>query len=213
MGPARALDVASIDVASIDVTSSDGRRARSERSRDAAVDAILDLLNEGAADPPSAAEVAERSGLSIRTVFRLFDDLESLYAAAVEHQRQRLGEHFVFEATRGDVDQRIADLIAQRVRLYEVVLHVRPFAEQLRHTSEAVGAVLKLMDTQQREQLAAQFAPELAPRSAAERTELLDALAVATGWGAWDVLRRQQHRSRTRAGRAMARMVSALLGD
>lgn len=195
----------------VEVTSLDGRRARSARSRAAAVDAILDLLSAGSTVPPSAAEVAERSGLSIRTVFRLFDDLESLYAAAVERQRERLGEYFVFEATDGDVDARVADLVAQRVRLYEAILYVRPFAEQLRHTSEVVGAMLGLIDTQQREQLAAQFAPELASRSVAERNELLDALAVATGWAAWDGLRRQQGRSSVRAKRAMARTVSALV--
>jgi hypothetical protein len=70
-----------------EVVALDGRRARSARSREAAADAILDLLDEGLTELPGAAEVAERSGLSTRTVFRLFDDLESLYAAAVMRQR------------------------------------------------------------------------------------------------------------------------------
>ena len=59
----------------------DGRRARRHRSRDLAVDALLDLLDEGVVRP-TAQQVAERSGVSLRSIFRIFDDVESLNAAA-----------------------------------------------------------------------------------------------------------------------------------
>lgn len=193
------------------VTDLDGRRARSARSREAAADAILELLDEGRVDLPSAAEVAERAGLSERTVFRLFDDLESLYAAAVQRQRERHGAAFLFVPTDGDLDRRIDVLVAHRVRLHETIRRVRPFAERLRYTSEAVGSTLAALDEEQRRQLAAQFAPELERLDPAERGEALDALAVATGWSTWDALRHHHGRSRERATRAVRRLVRSLL--
>jgi AcrR family transcriptional regulator len=189
----------------------DGRRARSERSRLAAVEAMLDLLEAGATTLPGAADIAERSGLSERTVFRLFDDLESLYAAAVATQAQRLGHLFTFDATEGPVDERVEELVDQRVRLFEAIRFVRPVAERLRYTSTSIGEGLRLVDRQQRRQLAAQFEAELASLDDIERTEALDALHVVSGWAAWDTLRRQQGRSVPRATAAMRRAVRAVV--
>ena len=55
----------------------DGRRASRERNRIAVVDALLDLYAEGNLRP-GAGEVARRAGLSRRSVFRYFDDLDDL---------------------------------------------------------------------------------------------------------------------------------------
>ena len=72
----------------------DGRRARRHRSRDLAVDALLDLLGEGVVRP-TAQQVAERSGVSLRSIFRIFDDVESLNAAACARQLSRVRHLFV----------------------------------------------------------------------------------------------------------------------
>ena len=71
----------------------DGRRARAERNRDAVVEAILDLLCEGV-ENPTAEAIAERFGVSVRSVFRHFDDLESLHAAAVDRHSERIRDLF-----------------------------------------------------------------------------------------------------------------------
>ena len=47
----------------------DGRRVRRDRNRDAVVDALLTLYGEGNLEPGSA-EIAERAGLSPRSLFR-----------------------------------------------------------------------------------------------------------------------------------------------
>ena len=64
----------------------DGRRLRSERSKQAIIDAILALMEEGNL-VPSAQTVADRAGIGIRSVFRHFADMEELYAIAGEQQR------------------------------------------------------------------------------------------------------------------------------
>ena len=55
----------------------DGRRLRSERSRQAIIDAMLKLVEEGVL-VPTAQQVSERAGVGIRSVFRHFSDMESL---------------------------------------------------------------------------------------------------------------------------------------
>ena len=56
----------------------DGRRLRSSRSRAEIVRAMHALIGEGDVSP-SAARVAEAAGVSLRTVFRHFTDMDSLY--------------------------------------------------------------------------------------------------------------------------------------
>ena len=56
----------------------DGRRLRAERSRERIVDALLKLVQSGEMNP-SAAMVAETARVSLRTVFRHFEEMESLY--------------------------------------------------------------------------------------------------------------------------------------
>ena len=52
----------------------DGRRLRSERTRRLIVEAYLALLRENA-QMPTAAQIAERAGYSVRSVFERFPDL------------------------------------------------------------------------------------------------------------------------------------------
>jgi len=58
----------------------DGRKQRSERSREAILDATMELINEGNL-MPTAQEVSIRADVGIRSVFRHFADMDSLYAS------------------------------------------------------------------------------------------------------------------------------------
>jgi AcrR family transcriptional regulator len=61
--------------------SSDGRRQRSERSQTAIIEAALSLMNEGTL-VPTAQQIADRAGVGIRSFFRHFADMDSLFLAA-----------------------------------------------------------------------------------------------------------------------------------
>jgi TetR/AcrR family transcriptional regulator, regulator of autoinduction and epiphytic fitness len=74
------------------LASADGRLARGERARGAIVDALLALIDRGDLRP-SAARVAERAGVSLRSVFQHFSDVESLFAAAASRQAERVSIH------------------------------------------------------------------------------------------------------------------------
>ena len=55
----------------------DGRILRSQKSQSVILAALIKLINTGNYYP-TAEEVAKESGIAIRTVFRQFDDMESL---------------------------------------------------------------------------------------------------------------------------------------
>ena len=55
----------------------DGRILRSQKSQSVILNALIKLINAGNYYP-TAEEVAKESGIAIRTVFRQFDDMESL---------------------------------------------------------------------------------------------------------------------------------------
>jgi AcrR family transcriptional regulator len=61
----------------------DGRRLRSVRSRELIIEAMLNLVAEGIL-VPTAQQVAERADVGIRSVFRHFADMESIFEAANE---------------------------------------------------------------------------------------------------------------------------------
>lgn len=97
----------------------DGRTARRDRNREAVLDAVLDLFGEDAASP-SPDEVAARSGVSLRSVYRYFDDMETLIRAAMTRHLTRVQPLFEVDGLgEGALDERIERLVMQRLRLFE----------------------------------------------------------------------------------------------
>ena len=112
----------------IPIEETDGRRARAERSRAAVVEAILELLHENDRRP-TVDEIAERSGVSVRSVFRHFDDTESLLAAAVQTHADQNAGLWDLPVIEGTLEERVQHLVEYRARLYETISPVRRAAE------------------------------------------------------------------------------------
>lgn len=190
----------------------DGRRARGERNREAVIDAILSLIADGH-DRPSAAEVAERADVSLRSVFRHFDDLESLHAAAVARHAEQIAPLLHLDIVDGPLHERVASLARQRARLYEAISPMRRVALRLEKRSESIHEGLGLTRRVLHRQLRDLFALELDPMSPVASREVLAALDAMTSWAAWDNLRSDQGLSVNRAVAVVERTVSALLTD
>jgi len=95
----------------------DGRSAIRDRNRDAVLDAVLDLFSEDNLSP-GPEEVAERAGLSVRSVYRYFDDHDALSRAAIERQLERVGPLLLLPAIgEGALDERIHQFVEARLRL------------------------------------------------------------------------------------------------
>jgi TetR/AcrR family transcriptional regulator, regulator of autoinduction and epiphytic fitness len=173
----------------------DGRHLRSARSRAAVVDAMLDLLRERGVQP-SAQEIADRAGVSLRTVFRHHDDMDSLLATALAQQVERVG-HLFAPVEEMDVDA----FVDQRAALFEEIGGVRRAG--LRH--DQVGVIQQgLADSHRRlrQQVTSAFGVE---------GTTLEAVDVATSWAAWDTLRRDQGLTVDEAKSVMTHIVTRLL--
>jgi AcrR family transcriptional regulator len=188
----------------------DGRRARGARNRDAVVAAMLELLREGV-DRPGAHEIAARSGVSVRSVFRHFDDLESLYETAVEQVVAASAELYEPPSPKANTEARVRALVGQRATLFEEITPTRIAAEQLRRRSPTIGAHLARAHDFLRDQIGSYLAEDLAGGSSAERRATLDALDVALSWPTWHQLRVEQGASVPRASAAVRRTVEAVL--
>lgn len=193
-------------------TTVDGRNARAARTRNAVADAFHSLLQEGVLRP-TARQVAERAGVSLRSVYQHFEDQETLFAEVADRQIARLRPLLPTAPARGPFSERLAKFVAERSRLLEAISPVRRAALLQEPFSHVVARRLDQVRAAAREEVAAAFAPELAGRSEIDRQELLAALDVASNWGTWEALRRQHRMSVEAAARTMSRMIEALLKE
>ena len=97
----------------------DGRRQRSERSKQAIIEAMLAMISEGTLIP-TAQQISERAGVGIRSVFRHFEDMESIFVLADETRRQRYEDIFLGGNREGTLEQRILHAVEQRAKGYEL---------------------------------------------------------------------------------------------
>lgn len=191
----------------------DGRADRLMRSRLAFCDACLDLVQEGVLQP-SADQIADRAGLSRRSIFYHFKDLAELYDAVVEAGMQRCAP-LVEEIPRAlPLGERVARLAELRAKFFEATT---PFARALTAqvlvgtAREQAWRVSKQALDAQRDDVASLFAGELGGLPASERAETLDALAAAASPATWEYLRSGRGLSLPRARAVVARTLTALL--
>jgi AcrR family transcriptional regulator len=172
----------------------DGRRAWRERNRLAVVDALLDLYAEGKLRP-DANEVAERSGVSRRSVFRYFDDRDDLDRTAFERQQERV--HHLLDIPgigEGALDERILRVATQRLALFE---QIGPAARVARLRAPFHRVIREQLEESRRffiRQVERQFELELAGMDKAARSETLAAADALCSFETYDLL----------AGRGMA---------
>jgi AcrR family transcriptional regulator len=188
----------------------DGRAARAQRTRRSIVDALLTLVEEGDL-APTAPRIARRAGVSLRSIYQHFEDLESLFAAASARQFERIVDLAAPLPTEGPLAPRLDAFVRQRARVLEALTPVRraayvqePFSAQIRDSR-------RRMEAMARTEVERVFAVELECLPAGERREALAALDAAAGWGAWEQLR-TGGLSMDAARRVLRRTLTALLG-
>lgn len=138
----------------------DGRRERGHRNKSAVVSALLDLYANGEPNP-SAARVAEVAGVSERSVFRYFDDMEDLASAAVELQWERVRPLYLDLESDGDFEERLMSIVNHRIRLHDSVAGVFKVAAMTALRRPAVALAVEQRRQYLRTQVAQQFRIEL----------------------------------------------------
>jgi len=168
-----------------DVLPPDGRRLRSQNSRNAIVAAMLELVAEGRITP-SAEEVASRAGVGLRTVFRHFTDMESLYAAMTG----RLAEHYEmwlipFDST--EWQGQLVEAIKRRTATYERLLPFKRAGDAHRHMSPAIQAEHARMLGMMRQRL-----HSFLPREITDDMARFETIDLMLSFEAWQRLRDEQ---------------------
>jgi AcrR family transcriptional regulator len=100
------------------VVSVDGRRQRGERTRQAIIGAALSLQEEGVL-VPTAQQISDRAGVLIRSFFRHFDDMETLFKAADDQLRDSYEALFIGGDRQGSLTERVHRAVERRSAAFE----------------------------------------------------------------------------------------------
>lgn len=188
----------------------DGRIARGERTREAIVEAHAELLRSGVLKPTGKV-IAERAGISLRTVWLNFKDLEALLRATTAYWLEADAELRRAVDPALPLSTRIDRYVDQRVRRLE---HIAPAAR-----SAVLGEPFSpaLQDSRRAHversvtDLEEVFAAELGAAGAG-RDALLKAMFLATSWPSWTTLRDDFGLDAKAATGVMRRSLTSLLG-
>ncbi len=197
-------------MAAIETEKIDGRRARGLRTRDAIISALLDLVAAGDV-APTAQRIADRAGVSVRSVYQHFADVEGLYADAAERTYEWV------RATSKDIDgalplaKRVDLFVESRTTTLEALLPFQRAVRLMEPHSERIRDARMAIEAWEKDRLAKVFAPELRAKAAGSRSAALAGIDVLTSAESWDRLRR--HGLSPRAARQVLRSgIIALLG-
>ena len=183
----------------------DGRRLRSERSRQAIIDAALALMEEGNL-VPTAQQISDRAGVGIRSFFRHFSDMESLFASINEQIREFAESLFLGGDREGTLAERIQHAVERRAEGYETETKI------ILSTAAQMWRYEVLRKNYARYQRGLRrdlddWLPELAQLSAPQR-EAIDAI---TSFEMWHRLRYHQKLSKKAAIEVLVDTLSALI--
>lgn len=183
----------------------DGRRQRSNRSRDQIVRAMIDLIRAGEMQP-AAARVAEKANVGLRTVFRHFEEMETLnreISAIVEAEILPIVEKpFQGKTWRDQLD----DLMQRRADIYERIMPLKIAGSLQRFKSPFLMKDYNRFLRMEREGL-----KRVLPQKVMDDATLFHAIEMATGFQAWRRLRHDQGLSPAEALKVARFIIERLL--
>lgn len=190
---------------------SDGRHARRDRNRQAVVDAMLTLYGSGNLDP-SSDQIAERAGLSPRSLFRYFDDINDLVRVAVARHHDRVAPLAALDTTTtASAADRAARLVSQRLQLFGAIASVGVVARVRAPFQPLIAAELATAREFWREQVRQLFAPELRALGKATAAHVVATVDVLTSYESIQLMREDQHLSSAQIEAALVHAVTALV--
>ncbi len=165
----------------------DGRTLRRTRNRTAVISALLEIIREGNLRP-GASEIADRAGVSHRSIFRYFDDLDDLVRTAIDHAFAEAGPLAdIPEIGKGSLPERITNFVDARMALFQLVdgtmQLARMRAPSIASIDEGIAQIAELFRTQ----IAEHFAVELGELSETDRPLMVDGILVAASYDSFTI--------------------------
>ena len=189
----------------------DGRTLRRTRNRTAVIVALLEIIREGNLHP-GASEIADRAGVSHRSIFRYFDDLDDLVRTSIDHAFAEAGPLAdIPEIGEGPLPQRIDTFVDARLGLFALVdgtmQLARMRAASIPSIDEGIAEIAELFRTQ----IAQHFAAELGALSSEDRPLIVDGILVMASYDSYTIHRRLLHSDVDRVRKAWIAAITAML--
>lgn len=189
----------------------DGRTARAQRTRDAIVGACVALVDAGDYRP-TAPRIAEEAGVSVRSVFQHFDDLETLFAMVAERALGSVAGLIKPIDPELPLGERVLTFVAQRSQLLEAVTPIRRAAAVHAPFSPGIQARVAAGHQFLRTEVEAVFGREI-DADVRDRELVLSMLDVAASWTSWEQLRTLDAHDVSGAGEVVAALLTAILRE
>lgn len=183
----------------------DGRRARSQTSRDKIVAAVLQLIEAGDLSP-SAARVAEVAGVGLRSVFRHFDDMDSLYQEVSERVSAQVMPLLREEVIGATWKERLLRIVERRTSIFE---RIHPF--RLSASFKRFRSAFLTEEYRRTLQLEAATVEALLPAHIQEDVVSTRSIKVILSFQNWYALRFEQDLSIEDAREVVSRLLTDIL--
>jgi AcrR family transcriptional regulator len=186
-------------------------RARAEAAAETGrriLEATIELHSERFFDQVSLEDIAERAGVTVRTVIRRFGSKERLIEAAAEEGERRV-THQRYQAPIGDIEGAINNLMDHYEEWGDTALRLLAQEERV----PAFRSITEAGRAFHYEWVERTFAPLLAKCTEEERRRLLAELIAVCDVYFWKLLRRDLGLSREQTELAIRETILALKGE
>jgi AcrR family transcriptional regulator len=168
--------------------STDGRSMRRTKNRDAVLDAVIEIFEEGDLDPPVDV-VAERAGVSNRSIYRYFDHRDHLMRAAVTRSMRRvIPEIQLTDVGIGGFEERVDRFVDHRLQMYQRLAPITRAAKRAAQSEPIIREEFEAGRLVLRRSFLDHFAEEFAALGPAERTRAVLAAELAFQFDAFEFL-------------------------
>ncbi|MFQ6398172.1 TetR/AcrR family transcriptional regulator [Nocardia sp. KC 131] len=151
------------------------------RTRAVIIDALLGALDAGEVSP-TAKSIAERAGVSLRSIFVHFPDLDELKAAATIQQTERVEQLITGADPNTPLRDRVDLVVAQTAQVFALQRRIRVTGLVESPNVPIIDERMRRGDRLLRDQLARTFAIELERPDGTVDEELLDLIEATTAW-------------------------------
>lgn len=183
----------------------DGRRQRSDRSRRRIIVAMFELLREGEM-APSAAMVAARADVGLRTVFRHFEDMESIFEEMTEELKTIVMPKFMAPLKATDWRDRLYELADRNADLFEQLFPMQVALVLRRFQSDFLQK-----QYQSEVDLLRSAVKSILPEHVIKNRTLFAAIEVNLTFATWRRLREDQKLSVADAKKTLQLILKALI--